>query len=655
MFAKNKGINPVLYSALFAVLMLSFFRVIILIYCNEEDANNNILYVLTQGVRVDLATITPLYGVIALLLIIFNILIIRRKRLPRVFIKTIKILLGVSFAFLVLNEIATFNFIDEYSVRPNYIYVEFLKNPEDLFLNIIKDHTISFLISILFIALSYYGAYRFASFLFKGYRKFDSLYTSLSVLTLVLIISPLLVRSTFGHRPFNPAMIAYSKSVLANSIPLNSTYSVAYALTHKEEKTTNSNYDLATYEEIQDALHTFSPSRVIDNRDPKCTFNAFITPINKGKKKNVIIVLEESFGANFVEKLEGIPLAPNFKRIAKDAWFFKNMYATGHRSIHGIESLTAGLPPSPILSIVKTQKTAKNVATLFNIYKKMGYRTSFIYGGESEFDNMRNYFIDNSAETIIDERDYKDPKVVDSLGVSDEELFMHAHAEFEKEYKSNNKFFSLIFTSSLKNHFDIPEGIVELPKDNSLNKDQEARFKSLMYADYALGKFIDKVRNSDYYKDTIILIIADHESHINNTKSPFPIYDFRVPAMILGANVKAYEDMRLTSQIDMTPTLLSLSGIKGSFPYIGEDLNYDIDKKYVAMQYNDTFALRNKDNAVILAPQKEAVFVQTIDDKEELKISEEQSSLLELGIGIVNLGPYLYQNGQIHVDCIKSK
>ncbi len=654
MFGKNKGINPVLYSAFLALLMLSLFRVAILIYCNEEAANNNILYVLTQGVRVDLATIAPLYGIIGILLLIFNIVIIRRKRLPRFFIKTIKILLGLSFAFLVLNEVATFSFIDEYGVRPNYIYVEYLEYPKEVFSTILKGHTLSFIASIILTALAYYIAYRFASFLFRGYRKYDSLFTSLSVFTIIIIVSPLLVRSTLGHRPFNPSMIAYSESILANSIPLNSTYSAVFALTHKDEKITKSViYDLASYDEIKNALDIFSPSRIVDSSDPKCMFNAYINPINKTKKKNVIIVLEESFGANFVEALGGLPLAPNFERIAKDAWFFKNMYATGHRSIRGIEAVTAGFPPSPMLSIVKSQKTAKNVATLLNIYKSFGYKTSFIYGGESHFDNMRNYFLGNGAELIIDERDYKNPSFVGSWGVSDEDLFNRAHEEFEKEYKANNNFFSVVFTSSFHDPFDIPKGIVELPKDKNLDKNQEARFKAVMYADYALGKFIDKVRTSDYYKDTIILVIADHESQVRANNSPFPLYEFRIPAMIIGKNVESREDMRLASQIDMTPTLLSLSGIKGSFPFVGEDLNYDIDKQYVAMQYNEIFALRDKENAVILAPQKDAIFVKTIDDKENLEITKPDLELLKLGVGIVNLGPYLYQNSQVDINCIK--
>ena len=120
-----------------------------------------------------------------------------------------------------------------------------------------------------------------------------------------------------------------------------------------------------------------------------------------------MIILEESFGAQFVGTLGGKPLSPEFDKLAKEGWLFENLYATGTRSVRGIEATTAGFTPTPARAVVKLNNSQSGFFTIADLLAKQGYNTSFIYGGEKHFDNMASFFYGNGFQNIIDQKDYQ--------------------------------------------------------------------------------------------------------------------------------------------------------------------------------------------------------------------------------------------------------
>ena len=147
---------------------------------------------------------------------------------------------------------------------------------------------------------------------------------------------------------------------------------------------------------------------------------------------NLVIVLEESLGAEFVGSLGGKDLTPNLDGLADKGIWFEQLYATGTRSVRGIEAIVSGFPPTSKRSTVKLTETQKNFFTIANVLQEQNYQTSFIYGGSAHFDNMRRFFLNNGFQTVIDQKDFEDPQFVATWGVSDEDLFLKAH-----EYLSN--------------------------------------------------------------------------------------------------------------------------------------------------------------------------------------------------------------------------
>ena len=157
----------------------------------------------------------------------------------------------------------------------------------------------------------------------------------------------------------------------------------------------------------------------------------------------------------------------------------------------------------------------------------------------------------------------------------------------------------MVFTSSNHDPFEFPSGKIEL-----YEQPQATRNNTAKYADYALGHFFDLAKKSDYWKDTVFLVIADHDSRVHG-EALVPIKHFHIPALILGDGIEAKRDPRLVSQIDMPTTLLSLIGINGTYPMLGYDLTRPENPNRALMQFDKTMAYM-RDNQVVILQQNKA-------------------------------------------------
>lgn len=643
---KNKGLFPVLISFLLALFIFNISRIVLCLW-HFDECKNNLLTIFGYGVRYDLSILCLLFAPLVLIIVFLS----KINHLTRLFNKTVAIYSSLIIALITFLEVATVPFINEYGVRPNQIFLEYLIYPKEVFNMMLSGHKLDSLIGILSFVLSFLLFYKIFLKITKSYEQ-CSIKRLAFEFVIVLILFPLLVRGSLTHKPLNPSNAAFCESQTANSIPVNSSFNLFYSAKHLGENTVKKSeiYSFATQDDVIESLQYLSNAN-FKKDDKMCPILQEIEPsVKVSKKKNVVVILMESFGAQYVKSLGGLDLAPNIDKLSNESWFFTNMMATGHRSVRGIEAVSASNLPSPLPSIVKLQSKEK-IATLFSIFEKIGYKTSFIYGGESHFDNMRTYFFNNGADTIIEQKDYKSPLFTASWGVSDEDLFAKANDYFSLEYKNNTPFCSLIFTSSFHDPFDIPEGKVDISNIKSYDV---KRHMAVKYADYALGKFFEKAKKEPYYKDTIFVVIADHDSRAKNY-SHFPLSNFHIPALIIDSDIKPKKDNRLVSQIDILPTILSLSGISGKVPLAGQDLTKDniVQRAPIIYYYTYAYLSKERNNSVIttLLPGANSESYIVDDDHNFLKKTE--SKELKRKIAFLNLPIVMYKHTLNRAKCIK--
>jgi phosphoglycerol transferase MdoB-like AlkP superfamily enzyme len=277
--------------------------------------------------------------------------------------------------------------------------------------------------------------------------------------------------------------------------------------------------------------------------------------------------------------------------------------------VRGIEAVIAGFPPTPAQSTVKLSKSQRDFATLASVLRQSGYRSEFVYGGESHFDNMRGFFLGNGFSTVVDQPHFKQPKFVGSWGVSDEDLFDMAHERIAALNAAGQPFFLLVFSSTNHTPFEFPDGRIELvdPEKQTVNN-------AVKYADFAMGEFVKRARSSEYWADTVMMVVADHDTRVYGNDL-VPIDKFHIPGVILGEGIEPRQITSVVSQIDLAPTLLSLLGVDSEHPFVGRDLTRTLPEFGYAtetlrpramMQFDRNYAWLEDGRATILLPDGSA-------------------------------------------------
>jgi phosphoglycerol transferase MdoB-like AlkP superfamily enzyme len=582
---------------LMAVFMLS--RIGLLLWQQQRLVDGDSLAVLMGGLRIDLSSLGYL-SALAVLMLLANVFLRSKTTL---FQHAFILYSSLVVTLIVVVEASTPAFINQYDVRPNRLFVEYLDYPQEVFSMLLNGHLLAMISSLIIATLSCVFTYRFISAAFSKQQNTKKV-SQVVILVTTLLVCLISARGTVSHRPLNPALVYFSSDSLVNSLALNSTYSVAFAIKNMgNEKNASSLYGTMPRDEIlQTVKQAAYKQQFITESIPTLANNL---PFNTGKQKNLVIILEESLGARFVGELGGIGVTPELDKLYQQGWGFDNLYATGTRSVRGIEAVTTGFTPSPSRSVVKLSKSQRNFFSLADVLTRTGYTTQFIYGGESHFDNMKSFFLGNGFSDIVDINDIQSPEFISSWGVSDEDLFNQADKELNELNKTGKPFFSLVFTSSNHDPFDIPEGKVTLPDGH--DPENYKRDLAIKYADYALGKFIAKAKTQNYWQDTVFLVVADHDVRVFGSE-PVPLKSFHIPAVILNSDVEAKRDTRLVSQIDLPATLLSLLGVGQATPMLGYDLTKQYPVERAMMQYYDNFAYVENGEAVILMPNQKVSY-----------------------------------------------
>ncbi|MDV2857532.1 LTA synthase family protein [Oceanimonas sp. CAM02] len=590
--------------------------------------------VLLQGLRVDVSALCWLFGVPAVL----TLLLAGRQGPGRAWMGLMRLWLTMGTGLLVLLELATPAFINTYDLRPNRLFIEYLIYPKEVFGMLWQGHLPAVLLAAVLMPAALWGLWRWSGRLCRELTM-PAWYWRPVLALLVLALGLLGGRSTLGHRGLNPALVAFSTDPLVNGLALNSAYSVGFALRQLgKEESASSLYGRMEQGELLATLHQAQgrPEQdYVSAALPSLTHN---TSSYRGKPKNLVIILEESLGAQFVGALGGLPLTPEFDKLARQGWLFEQLYATGTRSVRGIEAVVTGFTPTPARAVVKLDKSQTGFFTLAQLLRERGYHTQFIYGGESHFDNMASFFLGNGFEHIVDQRDFESPAFEGSWGVSDEDLFARAHQEFERLHDKGNPFFSLVFSSSNHDPFEFPDDRIELYEQPRATRNNAAK-----YADYALGRFFEQAQQSDYWQDTLFLVVADHDSRTYGPEL-VPVPHFRVPALLLGEDIAPRRDGRLVSQIDLPPTLLSLAGIDSDNPMLGRDLTRYSPNRAL-MQFDQNFALLKGEDMVVLQPEQDALGFQYDSGQQALTPAPLDTELAQQAKAYALWGSLAYQNG----------
>lgn len=290
-----------------------------------------------------------------------------------------------------------------------------------------------------------------------------------------------------------------------------------------------------------------------------------LSPLS-GKRPNVVLITVESLSTDFCGAFGAEKSwTPELDKLADDSYIYTRMYATGTRTVRGLEALSLSVPPTPGQSILRRPDN-QGLATLGAVFRKEGYETEFVYGGYGYFDNMNEFFGGNGY-AIKDRAYIPDEEAFFSTawGVADEILFSQVLKSLDEHAAAEKPAFEMVMTTSNHSPYTFPEGRV----DDSL---QGVREGACRYTDWAIADFLQRAAERPWFDNTVFVIVADHQAKAAG-KTELPVNKYHIPCLIYAPGlVQPGQCDRLLSQIDLPPTLLGVLGISYDSRFLGRDI-----------------------------------------------------------------------------------
>tara|TARA_R110000787_G_scaffold286397_1_gene404622 strand:+ start:9217 stop:11085 length:1869 start_codon:yes stop_codon:yes gene_type:complete len=537
--------------ALFMIVQLSV-RIIFTAWMFHALEPYDILKSLSVGIVFDLATYS-----LFILPYIFYLLLLPASWHNTKFDRIATHSAFVIFSSLVIFDVASeYAFWQEFSVRYNFIAVDYLVYAREVLGNIWESYpVVPIFMGIIIIVGGVYAVMR--------KKLIPSTLDSVSITSRIAFAGGFILLTIIGYQALSLRDKAISENNYTNEITANGIYSLFSAF--KNNELSYQDFYI-TYEDIE--KRPLPLIGVMDVRSDK-----------PRQFKNVVFIMMESMSAEFMGRYGAKGnFTPNLDVLAKSSLNFSNLYATGTRTVRGLEALTLSIPPSPGRSIVKRPNN-ENLFSLGYIFKDRGYRTKFIYGGYGYFDNM-NYFYENNGFEIVDRTDLSDEEVTfsNAWGVADEDLFKKTIKEAQRDYGKGKPFMYMVMTTSNHRPYTFPKNTANIPVEGG------GRMAGVRYADYAIGRFLEDAKNESWFNDTIFVIVADHTAGAAG-KTSLPPSRYHIPAMLYAPGlIKPQEINKLASQIDLPVTLLSVLGFDYKSRFVGRDImkNAFVERAFIA-------------------------------------------------------------------------
>lgn len=548
---------------------------------------------------------------------------------------------------LVFTFFAELTFWDEFKTRFNFIAVDYLIYTHEVVANIEQSYPLPLLVGgVLLLTMAFV-------FIFYKRKAFTNTFTSkASVKVRLLILSCTIAVALFFSFFIHNYQAEWSANRYNSEISKSGIYSFFAAFRNNQMK----------YVDFYTSIDNDKAFAIIKEKlkDPNARYNSMGYSIHRtitdsaasNEKKNVVFVLVESLSGSFLKEFGNKEnITPFMDSLAQKSIFFNDLYATGTRTVRGMEAVTLCIPPTPGQSIVKRPEN-RNLYTVSNVFKSKAYDCNFFYGGDGYFDNMNAYFggngftiYDRGRGSVLSDKiktvrhNINDSEVTfeNAWGICDEDIFNKMLKTADEQYKNKKPFFNFVMTTSNHRPYTYPSGKIDIPSGTS-------REGAVKYTDFALKELFRKARQKPWFKNTVFVIIADHCAS-SAGKDEIDVANYHIPAFIV--NLPPQYNQKITkqcSQIDLWPTLFAMFNWNYESDFFGKNV---LDPKFEERALMGTYrklVLMKKEKVMILSDQKKQAFYSWNKQDNSLKSLPINKPFLEETIAWYQTADYLFTN-----------
>ncbi|MGH8159127.1 MAG: LTA synthase family protein [Rhodanobacter sp.] len=534
--------------------------------------------------------------------------------------------------FVAASELVFWN---EFSVRFNFIAVDYLVYTTEVIGNIQESYPIGRWLALLIVAalVVFILSKRGLRARDNGSRFWQR--GKLALLWLVLtVISVYAVNGSMKDRTGN----SYVDELAGNGIYQ---FFAAFRSSHLDyAKFYRALPDEEAFRIMREQLKAPDSSFVSD--DPK-DLTRIIQRSGPEQHLNVVLISVESLSGDYLGTFGNQEnLTPYLDSLVSQSVFFDNLYANGTRTVRGLEALSLSVPPTPGDSLIREHDN-ENLFSLANIFNDRGYQSDFVYGGYGQFDNM-NYFFSHNGYRTVDRSDIPKDAVIHSQnvwGVADEDLYTLALKQMDDAHAEGKPFFLHIMTTSNHRPYTYPAGRV--------SQIAPSRPGSVAYTDWSIKDFIERARSKSYFDDTVFVITADHCAS-SAGKTAIPINHYHIPLWIYAP--KHFPPQRvheLMGQLDIPPTLLGMLNFSYRTRFFGQNVfqlppggGHALPGTYEKLGY-----LRN-DVLTVLEPQRKLEqFKPDYATGDATPVEPQNQDLIDQAIAYCQVSSELFKRGQL--------
>ena len=555
----------------------------------------------------------------------------------------------IGLTIFTFSFLAEFTFWDEFSSRFNFIAVDYLIYTFEVVQNIHQSYPLYILLPSVVLVVLFFLVLTAKQNIFKN--TFNSSLTFKQRLPIILIV----VSISLFYTAFVPNNKSeWSLNRYENELSKSGIYSFFAAFRNNElsypEFYISQDLDVSFLELKRMILaenETFSSTKPY-------SIKREVKNLGAEYKPNVIFICIESFSADFMKRFgEEDGITPFLDSLSTKSMFFTNLFATGTRTVRGMEAITLCVPPSPGSSIVKRKKNNTDLFTIGSIFKQKNYKNVFFYGGDGYFDNMNQYFGGNGFDIVDRGRGYNmgdnfkskrtnindnEVQFENAWGICDEDIYNKVLKEADKDYANKQLFFNFVMTTSNHKPYSYPDGRIDIPSKKS-------RGGAVKYTDYAIYDFLEKAKKKPWFSNTVFVIMSDHCAS-SAGKQELDVAKYHIPAFIFNMpNIEPKEINTLCSQIDLFPTLFGYLNWSYTTQLFGRDVNKmkPEDERTFIGNYRKMGYL--KDNKLmVLGDMKSANYYVWDKKSNNLTLLPKNEQALKEAISYYQSHDYLFQN-----------
>ncbi|MCT4616331.1 MAG: LTA synthase family protein [Marinifilaceae bacterium] len=563
-------------SSLFWLIFFQLYRLVFLFY--QFDAFNDfkaydIIHAFASGLKHDMSLVGYIMALSLLLLSIFFFL--DGKKLA----KTFKIIYGSLITVSAFVLTVNLELYRNWNFHIDATVFSYLKTPKEAMAS--TNLSTQIYLWIIFFALTTTFIVLINKLLIKRLNKINKINIIYLPIILFLLASMIIpIRGGFGIAPMNVGFVYFSKHSSLNHLAVNPIWNLSYSMKKMGNKS-------KTYKFIpQDKQQITTDSLFFDQANS--------LKLLKTKRPNIVLLILESFTIHATGLIDSTKsYTPNLDKYAKEGVNFSNFYAVGDRSKIGLVGLLSSYPSLPQKAVVEDPKKMERLPSLCRRLNEQNYKSSFYYGGNIKFANLNSYFNTMGFSEIITEDNYSDSLNNSKWGVHDEYVFDRLYSDIEN---CDSNFFKTVFTLTSHEPFGLPHN-----RENKGKTEDEKFLNTIHYTDSCLGNFVERLRASKYWDNSLVIMLADHGvRYIKNFKN-HNIPKYHIPMVWLGGALakKSVTVDKIASQTDLSKTILSQLDITCDEFIFGKNILSEKSNSFAYFAYNNGFGyIDNKSQSV---------------------------------------------------------